>query len=219
MFLLKFVFFSSMEYLSVLIFILTQFRFTIRENIAKITLISILLSFVSFSLIGADLRGISPLVQNAIFFIYIWIVLKVSLLNSIVMVLTGYTVYGLVQTCVVAIHAQLGMTSGVFLIGDEIGHQVQVISSSIMLLLSICTSYLNGGFSFVENRGKMNQKKLSRRYIFYIIYILFAFIVTIFTNLYLLTSDNPSYILGASTLIVILIVLFYMSFRRDESVD
>jgi hypothetical protein len=51
------------------------------------------------------------------------------------------------------------------------------------------------------------------------IYILFAFIVTIFTNLYLLTSDNPSYILGASTLIVILIVLFYMSFRRDESVD
>ncbi len=216
--LVKFVFFSSLEYFAVLIFILVQFRFSIRENIEKIVLISILLSFVSFSLINADLRGISPAVQNLIFLFYIWIVLKVSLLNSIIMVLTGYTVYGLVQTCVLAIHAQLGLISGVVVVGAGITYQLQVISSVIMILISTCILVLNGGFSFVGNRGKLSQKRMTRKYILYIVYILAAFIVTLLTNLYLLTNANPSYTLAVSVLIVILVVQFYISFKRDESV-
>jgi|GEM_PF-3631995 len=215
----KYIFFCSLEYLSALIFILTQFRFSVKENIGKILLLSVFLSFVSFSLINADMRDIGPIVQNLIFLIYIWVVLKVSFLNAVIMLLTGYTVFGLVQTCILALHAEAGLVSGVVVLGDNITYQIQALSSIVMLLLSLLTLILNGGFSFVGIRGRIQKRRINRKVIFYFIYIVLVFILTMLVNLYLLTSDHPSYIMSVLVLLVALSILFYLSFKRDESVD
>lgn len=217
--LLKFVVFSSLEYFSSFIFILVQFRFSLRENLSKILLISILLSFVSYSFIQADLRDISPLVQNAIFLIYIWMVLKVSLPNSIIMLLTGYTVFGLVQTCIIAIFSHIGLLSGELKIGATITYQVQVYSTILMLILSVSTYYLKGGFSFIGIRGRATKNRNKRKYIFFTTYIVISFIITIVINIYLLNYKHPSYIGAVSILLIVLLFLLYLSFKRDESID
>jgi len=217
--LLKFVFFSFLEYFSSFVFILVQFRFSVRENSGKVALISVLLSFVSYSFINADLRDVSPLVQNAIFLIYIWMVLKVNLLNSLIMLFTGYTVFGLIQTCIVAVLSHLGYITGELEIGAHITNMVAVYSSIAMFAVSTSTYLLKGGFSFVGTRGRINKKRFTRQYIGFVVYIVLAFVVTFLTNIYLLSMKHPSYLASAFVLLAVLILLFYISFKKDESVD
>lgn len=217
--LLKFILFSSLEYFSSLIFILIQFRFSIRENIGKIFLISVLLSFVSYSFVEADLLGISPLVQNIIFLIYIWMVLKVSLPNSLVMLITGYTVFGLVQSCYAAVFYQIGFIEGVIEMGTNTAYTLSICSSITMLVLSAAVYYLKAGFSFIGTRGRVTKKKMSVQYKLFVCYIIMAFFVTLFSSMYILQNSNPRYMLVASILLVVLIFIFYLTFKRDESND
>lgn len=217
--LLKFILFSSLEYFSSFIFILIQFRFSLRENIGKIFLISILLSFVSYSFIEADLLGISPLVQNIIFLLYIWMVLKVSLPNSLVMLITGYTVFGLVQSCYAAVFYQIGFIEGVIEMGTNTAYTLSICSSLTMLVLGAAVVYLKAGFSFIETRGRVTKKKKSLQYKLFVCCIILAFFVTLLSSVYILQNSNPRYMLVASILLVVLMLIFYLTFKRDESSD
>jgi hypothetical protein len=217
--LLYFILFSSLEYFSSFVFISIQFRFSIRENILKIILISLLLSFVSYSLINADLRGISPLIQTLIFLIYIYLLMKVSIINSIIMVLTGYIVLGLVQTCIVAVLSHLGIVAGELEVGAAITYKVQVASSVFMLILSFLTYYFKGGFSFIEAHGRFTKKSFVGKNKWFIVGIFVVFIITTCLNIFMLESKNPQYLAVASVLLVALIFLSYITFKRDEIID
>jgi hypothetical protein len=217
--LLNFILFSSLEYFSSFVFISIQFRFSIRDNILKIILISLLLSFVSYSFINADLRGISSLIQTIIFLVYIYLIMKVSIVNSIIMVLTGYIVLGLVQTCIVAVLSHLGIIVGELEVGATITYEVQVVSSVFMLILSYLTYYFRGGFSFIEAHGRFSKKSFVGKNKWFIVGILVVFIITIFSNIFMLESKNPPYLWVASVLLVALIFLFYITFKRDETID
>ncbi|WP_276354611.1 hypothetical protein [Cohnella caldifontis] len=215
--LLKFIMFSSLEYFSSFMFILLQFRFTIRGNIEKILLISVLLSFVSYSFIETKMLGLSPLIQNIIFLVYIWMILKVSLLNSLIMLLTGYTVFGMIQTCFAAVFYHLGIVSGDLVMGTKSSYLISICSSISMVILGGFIYFLKGGFSFIENRGRVTKKMTGKDKLF-VIYILVAFIVTLLVNIYMLDQVEPPYLLLAALLTVVLIFIFYLTFKRDESV-
>jgi hypothetical protein len=214
--LLKFIVFSSLEYFVSFVFILIQFRFSLKENISKIVLISILLSFVSYSFIQADLRGISSLIQTIIFFVYIYHIMKVSIINSIIMVMTGYIMLGLVQTCLLAVLYHVGVIHGELVVGDQITYIVQVVSSLIILVLSFAIYYFNGGYSFIETNGRFSKTKLKGRNLSFVISLIGIFIVTIVTNMILLDTKDPPYLPVASILFFILLLFSYMTFRRDE---
>lgn len=217
--LLKFIFFSSLEYLTSFAYILMQFRFSLRENIDKILLISVLLSFVSYSFIEADLLGLSPLIQNVIFLIYIWMVLRVSLPNSLIMLITGYTVFGLVQSCYAAISHHLGWIEGEIKMGTDVAYTISIASSITMVLFSLSIYWLKGGFSFIESRSRLSNKPMERKHKFFVAYIILAFVITLIANIYMLNNANPPYLLVATILFIILIFIFYFTFKRDESVD
>lgn len=217
--LLKFIFFSALEYFSTFVFILVQFRFSIRENLTKILLISTLLSFVSYSFINADISGVFPIVQILIALIYIQMVLKVSVINSLIMFFTGYIVVGLVQTCVIAVLWHVGIIEGELKAGTTIAYQLQIYSSVLMLALSCLTYFMKGGFSFIETRGRFSKKSFTGKKRLFVIFIFFAFIITILSNVVILESKNPPYLLIATVLMFVLISLSYMSLKRDETND
>ncbi len=217
--LLKFVLFSLLEYFASFVFILIQFRFSLKENISKILLISILLSFVSYSFIQADLRGISSLIQTLIFFMYIYHVMKVSIVNSIIMVMTGYIVLGLVQTCIVAILSHADIIQGELVVGETITYSVQVLSSVVVLVLSFLTYYFKGGFSFVESNSRFSKNTFKGKNFWFVIVLSFIFTITIITNIVLLNSTEPPYLGVAIVLLVNLLLFFYVTFRRDENYD
>lgn len=214
--LFKFIFFSSLEYFSSFIFILVQFRFSLRENLSKIVLISLLLSFVSYSFINADLGSISPIIQIIIFFIYIQMVMKVSVINSIIMVFTGYIVYGLVQTCIIAVFSYAGVIDGSLQAATNTAYLLQVTSCLIMLALSGLNYYFKGGFSFIEARSRFSKKSFTGKNKGFIAFIILALIITVFSNIVILESEEPPYLGIALILLIGLVLLFYLSLRRDE---
>lgn len=217
--LLKFIFFSSLEYFSTFIFILVQFRFSLQENITKIFMISVLLSFVSYSFINADLSSFSPITQILIFLIYIQMVMKVNIFNSIIMFFTGYIVFGLVQTCIIAVMSHIGIIQGELKAATAVAYQLQFYSCMTMLILSYLTFYFKGGFSFIESRSRFSKKVLTGKNKGFIFFFFLAVVITIISNFILMESKTPPYLLTAFVLLITLIILFYLSLRRDETVD
>ncbi|MFC5469810.1 hypothetical protein ACFPPD_13835 [Cohnella suwonensis] len=217
--LLKFVFFSSLEYFSSFVFILVQFRFPLKENIVKIVLISLLLSFVSYSFINADLSTISPVIQIIILLIYIQVVLKVNIINSIIMVFTSYIVYGLVQTCLIAAFTHVGLIAGELKAETNTAFILQVSSCLLVLLICSLNYYFKGGFSFIEARSRFSKNSFTGKNKGFIGYIFLALVITVFSNIVILESPNPPYLPIAAILLITLFVLFYLSLKRDESVD
>lgn len=214
--LLKFIFFSSLEYFSSFTFILVQFRFPWKENLLKILLISLLLSFVSYSFISAELSTISPLIQIVIFLVYIQMVMKVSLINSALMVFTGYIVFGLVQTCLIAVYSHVGIIDESLAPFTNSAYLLQVTSCLMMLLLCVLNYYFKGGFSFIEARSRFSKKAFAGKNKWFIAYILVALVITISVNMVILASETPPYLTIAFILLVALVVLFYLSLRKDE---
>ena len=145
--------------------------------------------------------------------------MKVSMVNSIIMFFTGYIVLGLVQTCVVAVASHIGIIEGELKAATGIAYQLQFYSCLLMLALSYLTYYLKGGFSFVEARSRFSKTSFTGRNRGFIIFLFFAIIITIISNTVLMASESPPYLLTASVLLVTLIILFYLSLRRDETVD
>lgn len=216
---LKYIIFSSLEYLSLFMFILIQFRFSLKENITQILLISLLLSFVSYSFWSADLNGIFPLIQFVIVLLYMQIVMKVSLFNALIMFFTGYIVLGVVQTCFVALTMHLDPLHKELKAGTNGAYLMQLISSSMMMIFSFLVSYLKGGFSFIEAKSRFSRKTFTGKNRFSIGFILLAFLITIVSNILLLEHETPPYLAIAFILMLVLLSLFYLSLRRDERVD
>jgi hypothetical protein len=217
--LLWYILFSSMEFISGFIFILVQFRFALVSNVSQMALISILLSFVSYSFTQSGLEGILfPIVHIIIFVIYLQMVMKISMVNSFIMAITGYIMFGLVQTCVVAVFFHLGWAHvGLLKPLTNVAYQIQILSCVLMLLLSYVTFYFKGGFSFIEARSRFSKKAFTGKNKFFIIYILLAFIIAALSNIVQINMPSPPYLLIAAVLLVTLFVLFYLTTRRDES--
>jgi len=215
--LFKFIFFSSLEYFSSFVFILVQFRFSVKENLSKILLISLLLSFVSYSFINADLSSVSPIIQILIFLFYIQMVLKVNVINSVIMFFTGYIVFGLVQTCLIAVFSHIGIIDGELKAATNTAYLLQVSSCLLMLALCGLNYYFKGGFSFIEARSRFSKKTFSGKNKGFVVYIIIALVITLFSNIVILESESPPYLMIALVLMVALTLLFYLSLRRDEN--
>lgn len=217
--LFKYIVIQSFEYLSLFIFILVQFRFSLKENITQIGLISLLLSFVSHSFIDSGMNGIFPLIQLIFVMLYIQLVMKVSIINALIMFFTGYIVFGVAQVCILAAAMHLGIVQGNVDAGTNDAYLIQVITILLMSLLSFVIFFYKGGFSFIEARSRFSKVSFTGKNRTFALFIGFAFIVSIIANIFIVEGDNPPLLGIAFINLILLLILFYLSIRRDEVDD
>lgn len=217
--LLKYISISTFEYLSLFVFILVQFRFSIKENISPIALISILLSFVSYTFTNSGFGGLFPIVQFLIVLLYFQLVMKVNIFNAMIMYFTGYIVIGLVQTCILTAAMHLEFVTGNAKAGTNTAYAFQLITIVIMLIFSLLIVYFKGGFSFIEARSRFTSRSFTGKNRIFIGFISIAFIVTAVGNIMLVEYENPPLLFLASTFLVVLLLLFYLSIKKDENLD
>lgn len=217
--LLKYISISTFEYLSLFIFILVQFRFSVKENISPVGLISLLLSFVSYTFTNSGLNGLFPLIQLFIVLLYFQLVMKVNILNALIMFFTGYIVIGLVQTCILTVAMHLEFVTDKTKAGTNTAYTFQLITIFILFLFSLLIVHFKGGFSFIEARSRFTRKSFTGKNRIFIGFIVIAFIITAVGNIVLVEYENPPLLLLAFIFLVVLLLLFYLSLKKDENID
>lgn len=216
--LIEFLIFSTIEYLTSIYFILILFRFNVRENLAKFSVIAIILSLISHFLQQEEtLRSMSSIIQPALMIVFVTFFLRVHLFNSMIMVITGYVVGFITQWGILAFTFHFG---GVQDVEPYTGpaFTIQVASSIILLLFALVTYYRNGGFSFIDYRSRFKRTKIFTKENRSFLIFMFISIVVIFiaTSLFVITK-NPPYLLVSIFLLFALFGLLYICAKRDVS--
>jgi hypothetical protein len=209
-----FVFFSTLEALSLFYFLLVLFRFDIRSNILKFGVISVVLSLVSNSLQTESLQAISPLVQAALCILFVAFLLRVHIFHASTMVITGYVFYAMIQTAIAGITNHFNFAPRPYTVGAFI---LQAVSSILMFLFALTIYLKKGGFSFVDTNSRLKKKKLFvKQNKLFIVFLLAAIVIIFITNFLYIITPNPPYMLLTILLLVSLVGLVSLSIRKDE---
>jgi hypothetical protein len=211
-----FVFFSSLEYISFVYFILALFRFNTREYIIKFAVFAIVLSLVSNTLQTESLRAISPLVQTGLMICFVVFFLKVHIFNATIMVVTGYLINFIVSWIIAAASMHFGhiveivpYTTNAFI--------MQAASAFIMFMFGLVTYLQKGGFSFVDKNSRFNRIRfLDKDNRPFIIFLSLAIISIFLVNLLFVLFKNFPNLLVSIILLIALLGLLYLSVKRDE---
>ena len=211
-----FIIFSTLEYISSLTLMLVLFRFDAKEHFLKFLISSVLLSLISNTLIQQQLESIGPLVQLLAFVFLVYVILRVSIFNSMIMVLTIYFIFGLVQITLIMIFTYFGIIDTVEVYKFS-AFLTQGASSFYMFLFALIVYLKHGGFSFVDYKSSKKRflifNKSNR--VFFIALVAAFILFTIVTRLYY-NSANPPYLLIALVFLLTLLFLLYLAIRRDD---
>jgi hypothetical protein len=214
---LLFILFSTLEYLSSLTLLLVLFRFNVKENVVKFLVSSILLSLISNTLIQQNLEPISPLVQLLVFVFLVYVILRVSIFNSIIMVFTIYFIFGLVQITLIMILTHFGVIEKVEVYKFS-AFITQATSSFYIFLFALIVYFKHGGFSFVDhNSSRRKAVLLNKSNRTFFIALVIAFIIFILINLLYNNSTHPPYLIIAVIALVTLASLLYLAIKRDDN--
>ncbi|WP_164472775.1 hypothetical protein [Cohnella candidum] len=212
---LGFVFFSTLENLSFVIFVLSLFRFSLQENLLKFGVFSVVLSLVSNSLQTESLQAVSALIQAVILVCFVAFLLRIHIFNSMIMVITGYVINYIVQwvTIIGVIHFTGHTEIEPYTTESFV---IQSISSLMMLLISLFIHWQKGGFSFIDHQSRSKRSKIfvkENRPLFLL--ITFSVILTFAANFLLYRSSKPPYLMISILLFVALIGLMFLCLQRD----
>ncbi|TFE23524.1 hypothetical protein [Cohnella luojiensis] len=210
-----FLFFSTLEYMSSVYFILILFRFKVMENLLKFVVFSIVLSFVSNSLLTESLQVVSSLIQPALMIFFVAFFLRVHVFNSMIMVITSYVTGFIIQSTIVAMALHIGAmeevvpyTANAFII--------QASSSFVMFMFALVTYLQKGGFSFIDNESRLKRTKFfSLENRSFIIFLTLSIMAVFAAGLLLNISKNPPYLLVSLILFIALMGLLYICLKRD----
>ncbi len=213
---LAFLFFSTLEYLGFIFFILALFRFSIREHIVKFVIFSVILSFVSNSMQLESLQAISSLLQAFLMICFVAFLLRVHIFNSLIMVITGYVINFIVQWILIAVVIHFTGSDEV-ITGTPKAYITQTASAFIMFSFGVITLFLKGGFSFIDHDTRSRRSKIfTKENRPLIILVSISIIMTFLANLLMYSVKDTPYLLVASILFVALIGLIYMCVKKDE---
>jgi|HigsolmetaGSP12D_1036236.scaffolds.fasta_scaffold01823_4 hypothetical protein len=210
-----FVFFSSLEYIAFIFFILVLFRFGIRENLVKFVVFSIVLSLVSNSLQSESLQAVSSLIQAVLMICFVAFFLRVHWLNAAIMVITGYVLNFIVQWTIIAVTLHFSGRQEIDPNTTD-AYLIQTASAAVMFLFAVVTRLLKGGFSFIDQDSRFRRSKVfARENRPFAAFLLFSILATFVANL-LLGRQNPPYLAIAIVLFAAMIGLIYICVKRDE---
>lgn len=216
---LAFLFFSTLEYLGFIFFILALFRFSIREHAPKFILFSVLLSFVSNSLQGESFQAFSSLIQALIMVSFVAFFLRVHIFNSVIMVITGYVINFVVQWILYAL--VMHFTGSIELTpGTPKAYITQAASAFTMFAFGVAILIFKSGFSFIDYETRSTRSKIftkeNRPLLFLIV---FSLVLTFLANFFLNQMKNTPYLLVALILLVAFLGLLYFCVKKDEKAN
>jgi hypothetical protein len=210
-----FLFFSTVEYMASIYFILILFRFNVRENLLKFGVFSIVMSFVSNTLQTESLQAVSPLVQPALMICFVTFFLRVHLLNAAIMVITGYVTGFIIQSTTVAMILHLGIVKEVVPYTVN-AYMIQFTSSFIMFMFALVTYIQKGGFSFINYESRIIRTQVFvKENRSFIIFLSISIIVIFVTGLLFAVSKHPPYLLVSLFMLISLLGLLYICIKRD----
>jgi hypothetical protein len=210
-----FMFFSTLENLAFIYFILTMFRFHVRESMLKFIIVAIVLSLVSNSLLIESLQAVSSLLQAVLMVCFVAFFLRVHLFNSLIMVITGYVINFIVQWIIIATAMHFSGSAEIIPATPK-AFIVQAASASLMCLFGLITYLQKGGFSFIDHESRSKRSKIfvkENRPL--IILVTFSIVLTFVANVLLYTHNTP-YLIISILLFVALTGLIYLCVKRDE---
>jgi hypothetical protein len=210
-----FILFSTLEYLSSLILMLTLFRFSVKDNLWKFMIASIILSFISNTLFEQGLEPVSSLVQLMLFLFLVTIILRLHIFNALIMVVTTYFIFGAVQTTLLMIFLHFGIVENPEPYQFS-GFLIQGVSSFYMMVFAFIIAVRHGGFSFVDHSNGRSKRFLfnkSNKTFFIVVVITVFFFMA--SNILYFYSTHPPYLLIAAIFMINLVTLLYLSIRRD----
>jgi hypothetical protein len=160
---LLFLFFSSLEWLALIVLTFAIFKFQLPGYWGRLLLSSFMLSLLSHTiLITLDLVAYGPLIQMPILFFYFWQIFRIPIFYAGLMVVNGYLLYSLIQAVILVVYQIIGFTIAP---NEPTAFIAQTITAGITFLMAWLLIRTNWGFTFVPDtdRVKMQWNKRNIR--------------------------------------------------------
>jgi hypothetical protein len=198
-----FVVFSALEAWSIFTISFTLFRFNILRYNLQIVPISILMALLSYA-IRLETAWVSwiPVMALVLFTLFIFYTLRISLIGSVIVTITGYSLFILVQTAILNTFQLAGLRSA-----DSVLYMVWPISSCVVLLLCFLLYRFGYGFSFPLNHFKVRRENMLIMIIAVSMFLLLSFLHLLKNKLYFVEMIAAA----------IILFLIYIALRRERT--
>jgi len=204
-----FVVFSALETWSIFALSFTLFRFNILKYNLQIAPISVLMALLNYVIWHEiDLGSWTPVIGLALFTLFIFYTLRISLIGSLIVAMTGFGSAILIQTAILYGLQLAGfMTVAEVQAGGADYFFLSGISSCAVILLSFLLYRLGYGFSFSLHQFKMKRENLLILATMAVMFIMLAFMHMLKDKLYFVE------------LIAVAVVLFliFIALRKERT--
>jgi hypothetical protein len=210
--LFQYLLFSTIQFASALCLTLALFRIQLKGSIPHIVLTSLILAQASFLVREVALvPSLTPVIQSAVMIVLIWLIFRIHILYSSIMVAIGYFLLSIMEIIFVQVVVLTQVISIEELVHDR-GFNMLYQIISALIIFSICFLLYRKriGFSFVPDneRSNFHLKGLN-------LYLLLGVILvmSLLAVIYSLSVLNLIYSISIS--IIILGTLLYLAVRKD----
>jgi hypothetical protein len=181
-----FVVFSALETWSIFAISLTLFRFNILKYNLQIVPLSVLMALLNYAIWHeANLGSWIPVIGLVLFTLFIFYTLRISLIGSLIVALTGYGTIILIQTAFLYGLQLIGITTVAEVQSGGSGYYIlSAVSSCAVLLLSWVLYRLGYGFSFSLHHFKVQRENMLILVITIATFILLTFLHLLKNKLY-----------------------------------
>jgi hypothetical protein len=198
-----FVVFSTLEAWSIFAISFALFRFNILKYNTQVVPICILMAMLSYAVWHETTWGTwLPVIALVLFTLFIFYTLRVSLIGSIIVTMTGYSFFILIQTALLNIFQLAGLRAA-----DSALYMAWPISTCVILLLSYGLYRFGYGFSFPLNHFKVRRENML---------ILVSAVVTFLLLSFVHLLKNKLYFVEMIAAVIILF-LIYIALRKERT--
>ncbi|MFC5469931.1 hypothetical protein ACFPPD_14450 [Cohnella suwonensis] len=208
---------NTYEAFTVYVLIMALFRFPIRSHLSYAILASAIMAQSSYLMrLVFHLYSYTSLVMLLLFIVLFWLLFRVHPFYSLLMTVTGYLVY-------IVIQATLMLVLQIWFSLEEIVtplihvKMMQTGCASITLILALWVNQKRLGFSFVPEGSRIKLKLTSLNLMLLLVSIAASLLITGAANLFLSGGMLMSLII-ALCLLTILIIM-NLAYRREMADD
>lgn len=209
--------FSLFEYLAIFTLMFALFRFELKEYLTEMVVLSFIMTFFSHYLRAfLKINDFAPFVLLLVLIILFWVVCRIPIFYSSVMVVTSYLMYGIFQYITFIILSKFIVISlDEITLNSEAGYLLQITTIIPTLLVSFGLRRMNLGFGFIPTgfvRVKFRGYNLALLITVCLSAILFGFF-----NYWIFARGK--FVLISLVFLAILGALIYLSKERDIKND
>lgn len=178
--------FSTLETWSIFAISFTLFRFNILKYNLQIIPITVLMALLNYAIwYETNLGSWIPVIGLVLFTLFIFYMLRTSLIGSLIVALTGYGTVILIQTAFLYIYQLAGFTTVADVrAGGSSYYILSAVSSCVVLLLSWLLYRLGYGFSFSLHHFKVQRENMLILVVTVAMFIMLSFLHLLKNKLY-----------------------------------